>query len=171
MNTRSNRSYSNLYRSSFATNSNKFTKYNQPAWKKSVVSWVDQNNTFSFQILGILILTFGLFLSFGVITDSGSVSAMDDDIYVSSSFRNAINNPESTGQISLQEVFVFDESAEEVITVPIEDTVDFYKVATGESLYYICQKLSVNCEMVKDLNNFESPYALSVGQRIMVPKK
>ena len=144
--------------------------------KKSFIKWVDENNSFYFQIIGILILTAGLIVSFGGLSagKSNSVSAYASDstnqVHVYSNFRNVVRNPESTGQVLPLEIIFTEEITESSEAVP-EIVYDFYRVKRGDTLYAICQKLDINCDEVKEINDLEHPYALSLGQEIQFPAK
>jgi LysM repeat protein len=42
-----------------------------------------------------------------------------------------------------------------------------YVVESGESVYSICSKLSIECESFKTRNGLESPYILKTGQKLV----
>lgn len=138
--------------------------------KKSFLNWIDENNNFYFQIIAIVILTLALFISFSSLsgTSSASVFASDesDDVYITNNFNRGLNSG-SERRVVPSEIFSVSEDGEteesEAVVVP---QTDVYIVRQGESLYYICGKLEVDCDEVKELNGLEYPYSLSVGQRV-----
>jgi len=140
---------------------------------RDVYDWIDNNNSFAFQILGMLILTAALFLSFSSVASAdSSVSDAKGFVYLTNNFRAAISDPETSGKVKPQEIVPEVPAGSETnptVTAPVVPQFTTYTVKSGESLYFICNKLTVDCERVKDLNELKYPYTLSVGQDIRIP--
>lgn len=131
--------------------------------------WIDRNNSFYFQILGIAILTAGMLLSFQVFPQSASSTAYASDneepkVHLFQIYNDFDNDDK------LEEIYIEpDVSLIDAETASLEEVTEqkLYKVKNGDTLYAIAKKLKTNSENLKELNNLQYPYTLSIGQELI----
>jgi LysM repeat protein len=160
----------------------KFTKKNikrDGVWNK-FLDWIDKDNNFQFQILGVGILTLAIILSFqsfvsstSVDTAAGDVDPINKEVRLLTNFQQASSTSSSSSTGQLQEIPIEMPKVEEPAQTPAVEAEKAkqrnYEVVAGDSVSLIAKKNNVTSQEIIDANKLEDPAAIKVGQVLIIP--
>ncbi len=140
----------------------------QSGLKKSIDSWIESNNSFYFQIVGVFILTIGMILSLQNFLDGTKLNASakeNSEVRILTNFKQSTKaNADSNNLQELTDVVIAP-----VNNTVVEQTYVEYTVKKGDSLALIASKFKITLEDVAKLNSLDTKASLNVGSKIKVP--
>jgi LysM repeat protein len=148
------------------------SKARSSGFSNSFFNWVESNNNFYFQLIGIFILTVGMVLSLQNFLDGTKLNASakeSSDVRILTNFQQ--QSASLADRSSLKEVADFVPVVETV--KPIVETVNVveYTVKDQETIQSVATKFKVTTEEIAGLNNLLPGQTLTSGIKLKIPFK
>lgn len=139
--------------------------------KRSLDQWIESNNSFYFQIVGVFILTIGMVLSLQNFLDGTRINTSAQE---NNSVRILTNFKQPTKSIAnsnnLQEVEGATNSVENLKPqAAVEVNYVEYTIKNNDTIAIVATKFKITAEDIIKLNILEPNSSLSVGSRIKIP--
>lgn len=148
------------------------SKVNNSNFSNSFFNWVESNNNFYFQLIGIFILTVGMVLSLQNFLDGTKLNASakeSNDVRILTNFQQ--QGISVTDKSSLQEVAGFVPPVETANPVTETQSVVEYTVKDQETIQSVATKFKVTTEEIIGLNNLLPSQTLTAGIKLKIPFK
>jgi len=155
-----------------AVTANFSTKVNNLNFSNSFFNWVESNNNFYFQLIGIFILTVGMVLSLQNFLDGTKLNASareNNDVRILTNFQQQVKSV--ANKSSLQEVEGFVAPVETTKPVIEPQNVVEYTVKDKETIQSVAAKFKVTTEEISTLNNLLPSQTLTSGMKLKIPFK
>jgi|GEM_PF-4652424 LysM repeat protein len=148
------------------------SKVHSSSFSNSFFNWVESNNNFYFQLIGIFILTVGMVLSLQNFLDGTKLNASakeSNDVRILTNFQQQSSS--ISDKSSLKEVADFVPVVETAkpITEPVN--VVEYSVKDKETIQSVATKFKVTVEEITSLNNLLPGQTLTAGIKLKIPFK
>ena len=141
-------------------------------FSRSFFSWIESNNNFYFQLIGIFILTVGMVLSLQNFLDGTKLNASakeNSDVRILTNFQQSIKTDSDSGK--LQEVIstVTPPTVLNEVAKTVEENFVEYTVKDKDTIQTIAIKFKVSVPQITNLNKVPENTNLIVGSKIKVP--
>jgi LysM repeat protein len=149
------------------------SKIHSSSFSNTFFNWVESNNSFYFQLIGIFILTVGMILSLQNFLDGTKLNASakeSTDIRILTNFQQQ-NSGSSAGKSSLKEVTDIVPTVE--LAKPITEIPNIveYSVKDNETLQSVAAKFKVSVDEITTLNSLLPGQTLTTGVKLKLPFK
>jgi LysM repeat protein len=143
----------------------------QSNFKNSIDSWIESNNSFYFQIVGVFILTIGMVLSLQNFLDGTKLNASakeNSSVRILTNFQQSTKTSADTNKLKEVTGIV---TPVENINPKIQEEQNYveYTIKTNDTISSVAAKFKVTVEDISKLNILEPNASLTVGTKIKVP--